>query len=208
MQHRTLSAQLRQATGKGANRRLRASGFIPAVVYGGGRPATPLTVSPKEAVAILHGTYGRNTIIDLAVEGEAAPRMVIIKDLLVHPWRRTLRHLDFWEITPETRLTLDVPFRRVGRSPAEKAGGKAEQTSAEIRVSCLPAAVPPFIEYDMGTLAEGKSVLAISEVPLPQGVEPAYNNDFSIIQVKVPKIEEVDEEGEEGEAEAAVVAEA
>lgn len=184
MEHQTIQAEPRARTGKGPNRQLRAKGRIPAIVYGNGKEPRNVSVEPTPIAKLLNGPYGRNTIIDLKIPGEDAPRMVIIRDYHLHVYKRLLHHVDFWEITPETALVLDVPLKRVGRSEAEKAGGHAFQTRYEVRVRCLPANIPEAIEFDMSTIGTGSTQIMASEVPMPEGVEAHHRYDYNVIRVK------------------------
>ena len=154
---------------------------------------------------LLNGPYGRNTVMDLQVEGEDSPRLVIVKDVQLHAIRRTLVHVDLWQIPQDKKLSLQVPLRRVGVSESEKLGSVARQARPTLNVVCLPDDIPEAIEFDMTTLEGEFPTVSISEVPVPAGVEVVYENDYNIIRLIVPKvlIEETvveEEEGEEGEA--------
>ncbi|MEZ4264991.1 MAG: 50S ribosomal protein L25 [Myxococcota bacterium] len=185
MDHANIQAVSRTATGKGHNRRLRVDGSVPAVVYGIGEPLS-LSIVPKEMTRVLKGAYGRNTIIDLQVEGEASPRLVIVRDYQVHPWRRTLIHLDFWQITEDRPLVVEVPFVRTGRSAGERVGAKVTQTVFSMKVRCLPANIPASIEYDMTSLPSESLNITVSQVPMPEGVEAVYKHDYNMFRHKMP----------------------
>ena len=184
----SLNASPRSDLGKGPNRRLRANGGVPAIIYSKGKEAVKVSVSPKELVLLLQGPLGRNTVINLAIEGEATPRLAYIREYQVHPVKRTFEHVDFLEITPDTELTVTVPFAGEGRSESEKQGGKVRFTRDYIPVRAKPASIPAKVVFDMTSLPAGDHNVTISKVPMPAGVSAVFKHDFSLIQVSVPKV--------------------
>lgn len=194
MTRQTLTVSPRTETGKGPNRRLRVAGTVPAVVYTKGK--TPLTIQtdPKAVVAVLNGPYGKNAPVDLKIEGEAAPRLALIQQYTVHPFKRTLEHIDFWEISEDTMLTITVPFAGEGKSESEKQGGRVRFTRDDIVVRCKPADVPSKITFDMTSLSAGDHNLTVSKIPMPKGVTPYFKHDYSLIQVFLPKVAAVAED--------------
>lgn len=188
MTRSTLSVTPRTETGNGPNRRLRAAGTVPAVVYTKGKPPVAVSCDPKAVVAHLKGPLGRNGAIDLKIEGEAAPRLAIVQEYTVHPWKRSLEHVDFWEITPDTVLTVKVPFAGVGKSESEKQGGRVRFTRDDVMVRCKPGDVPAQITFDMGSLPLGDHNLTISKIPMPPGVTAHFKHDYSLIQVFTAKV--------------------
>jgi large subunit ribosomal protein L25 len=187
MGHVNLEVQGRSETGKGPNRRLRAEGRVPAVVYGKGIETVLVSVLPRPVVDALNGEYGRNTVFDLQVEDGGPSHTVIMRDFQLHPWRRTLEHIDFWAIGDGTELVLDVPLRREGRAALESIGGKVRQTRATVKIRCLPANIPAAIPVDMTRLTMDSVGLKVSELKMPEGVEALYKSDYKIIDVRVPK---------------------
>ena len=186
MARATLNADSRTETGKGVSRRLRSAGRVPAVLYGKGTDPKALSVAPKDVLKILESERGRNTPIDLQVEGEKGTHLTIIKELQVHPWKRTLKHVDFWEISEDGQITVAVPLRRVGRSELEKLGGRVQMVRKTMKVRCTPANIPATIDFDMTQLPENNLVMA-SQMNMPEGVTPVFKNDFKVLHVKVPK---------------------
>ena len=148
-------------------------------------------------MAVLNGELGRNTPIDLMIEGEAVTRLAIVKDYQVHPVKRRLTHVDFWQVAPDQQLTLTVPFRRAGRSVAEKQGGRVNVVRDDIVVSCIADLTPAVVEFDMATLGAVDANITVSQLPLPAGVSPVYKQDFSLIQVIMPRITAAEKEAEE-----------
>ncbi|MEC9072565.1 MAG: 50S ribosomal protein L25, partial [Myxococcota bacterium] len=187
MERPVVNAEVRTETGKGANRRLRAAGRFPAVVYGTGTEPVSITLEPSKMADLLNGAYGRNTVMDLQIEGEDSPRLVIVKDLQLHAIRRTLVHMDLWQIAEDKPLNLRVPFRRIGMSAAEKLGAVVHQSRAVVHIRCLPADIPPGIEFDMTTLTGEFPSVNISEVPMPDGVEATYKQDYSMLRLSAAR---------------------
>jgi large subunit ribosomal protein L25 len=190
----TLNATVRTETGKGPNRRLRATGQVPGVIYGNGNEPLGLALNPKDVVQLLDGPLGRNAIAQISIDG--AERMAIVKGIQVHPWKRKLIHIDFMEITDTTMLTLKVPFTRIGQSPMEKLGAKIEQHRDVLPVRCLPANIPGAIVFDMTPITGDFVEIMASEVTMPEGVEPLYPKDFKLIRMKLSAapLEDEDEE--------------
>jgi len=196
MSRPALNVSLRTETGKGPNRQARMSGKVPAVVYSKGKPPVLLSADPKSVVAVLTSPLGKNSTIDLNVSGEGAPRLAIIQEYTIHPVKRTLEHIDFWEITPDTELTVMVPFAGAGKSQAEREGGRVRFTRDDIVVKAKPADVPVKVEFDMTKLPPGDHNITISAIPLPPGVTAHFKHDYSLIQVFMPKSGGPAEDGE------------
>ena len=187
MSRPTLNASLRADTGKNVSRRLRAAGQVPAVVYGKGKPPVALVVDPKAVMTVLDGAQGRNTPVSLVIEGEGAPRLALVKHYQVHPWKRTLRHVDFWEVTADSVVTVPVPVTRTGESPIEKLGGRAIFHRRHVKLRCKPDAIPAGVEIDFNAFPEEKHQLMMSEVTLPEGTELVSKGDFKLMNFKLPK---------------------
>jgi len=194
MSRLTLKASVRTATGKGAARKLRAQGLVPAVIYGAGKPATSLTINPKELVSILDSASGRHQAIEVDVEGQGK-QLAMIKDFVVHPFKRTLRHVDLQSVTDDQTITTKVPLVRSGIAPLEKAGGKVRFTHKVIKIQCKVADLPDKIAFDLGEVTEETKIRPprVSDIPMPNGVKAVYKNDYSFMQVKLPKAQTTEE---------------
>ena len=185
MQTIKLSAQSRTEAGKGAVRRLRATGKIPAVAYGPKLAATHLTVSPKEIVAILGTEYGRNSVINLEIEG-GKKTMVLLADFQYHPVTRSLLHADFFEIQENEPIDLEVPFETTGKPKGVVAGGVLRQVYRKLPVRCLPSAVPAKLTHDVTELELDQSV-STQELQLPEGVSIRLPPEQTILSVAMEK---------------------
>lgn len=192
----------RSEAGKGVSHRLRADGRIPAVVYGSGLEPVPVTADPKQLAALLNSDLGRNTPINLQVEGEATPRLAIVRDYQVHPFKRRLLHVDFWQVAEDQKLVVTVPFRRAGRSDAEKQGGRVNITRDDMVISAVADKIPAVVEFDMSRLPAADANITVSQVPLPEGVSPVFKHDFSLVQITMPRISAAEKEAAEAAAKA------
>ena len=203
MELQSLPAEKRSGLGKGAARKLRAAGRIPAVCYGLGKEPVSVTVEPRALLKLLRGPLGRNSICQLAVAGEDAPRMVCLKDIQVHPVKRKLVHVDFLEVQEDSRLVIDVPVKLQGTSVGVKAGGELHWVLKEMKVACAPLNVPRFIHVDISALGIG-DVLYAEALALPDGVEAMTKSRVPVLTVKSGRGAEAEEgeEGEEGEEKA------
>jgi large subunit ribosomal protein L25 len=158
-----LQAQPRTVGNKNDARRIRSSGKIPAVVYGAGKQARPVSVDPRQVARILHSESGYNTIFDLALEGEHTKAMIV--DWQYEPIKGALLHIDLKRIAMDQKLQVNVPIVLQGEAEGVKQqGGILEQVAREVAVECLPSDIPTAIEVDVSHLVFGK-VLRISDLP-------------------------------------------
>ena len=154
----TVEAEPREDFGKHANRRLRRSGSVPAVVYGGGGSTQPISVDPRGITRILHSEAGHNTIFTLAVKGKA-PARVMIRAWQLEPVRGELLHVDLVRVVRDTKLKLRVPIQLTGEPVGVKTqGGVLDFTLREVEVECLPDDIPEKIAVDVSELVIGRSI--------------------------------------------------
>ncbi len=161
----TVEAQPRQDASRGKNeaRRLRASGMIPAVLYGAKKPTIALSVNPKQIARILHSETGHNTIFELAVGNERAQVMIV--DWQYEPIKGSLLHIDLKRIAMDKRLKVKVPVKLVGEAAGVKQeGGILEQVQREVEIECLPGDIPTNFELNVSELVFGK-VLRVADLP-------------------------------------------
>ncbi|MEW6322924.1 MAG: 50S ribosomal protein L25 [Acidobacteriota bacterium] len=158
----TLEAVQRSTRGKNDARRLRASGRIPAVVYGAqkaGDAVAPLAIAvdPKPLTRILHDS-GANTLITLKVDGAGEAR-VLVKDLLVDPTTSQLMHADFYRVNMDRKVTVEVPIVLRGEPKGVKLqGGVLDFLQREVELECLPGNIPEHIEIDVSEMNLGDAV--------------------------------------------------
>ncbi|MFZ0595144.1 MAG: 50S ribosomal protein L25 [Bryobacteraceae bacterium] len=187
----TIAAEPRDSRGKNAARRLRATGVVPAVLYGGQGQPEPVAVSPKELTRILHSTTGHNTIFNLDVAAkETSPVMII--DWQYDPVKDTLLHVDLKRIDLTKRLHVKVPVVTHGDPRGVKQqGGLLEVVTREIEIECLPDDIPEQFNIDVSELLIGQNVRA-SEVPLAGSMKLLSPGDAVIAHVVSLKAEAVE----------------
>ena len=163
MESNVLEAQPREAGNKNDARRVRVSGKVPAVVYGAGKDAKPVSVDPKQVTRILHSKTGHNTIFDLALDGEQTKAMIV--DWQYEPVKGSLLHIDLKRIAMDQKLRVMVPITVKGEAAGVKQqGGILELITREVEVECLPGDIPSSIEADVSHLVFG-TVLRVSDLP-------------------------------------------
>jgi large subunit ribosomal protein L25 len=202
-----LEVRVREERGSAAARRLRKTGFIPGVVYGGNAEPTAIAVAERELRKALTTDHGLNAILDVRLNGDTRP--VILKEYQRDPITGRLAHIDLVVVRLDRPIQTAVTVELVGESPGDKEGGVLQQVAREITVEALPMEVPDRIEADISGLEIGDS-LRLADVPAPEGVRFVDDPDETVIAtVTVPtRIEEPEpEEVEEGEEGAEVVAE-
>jgi len=205
-----LTAEPRELTGKGANRKLRVAGRIPGVVYGKKREAQPVALDPTALEKLLRGSgAGLNTLIDLSVGGRTDT--VLVKELQRHPVYGHYWHVDFFQVDLTQKITVSIPLHFIGKAHGVEFGGILDHPLREIEVECLPRAIPEFVEVDVSALEIGQSI-HVSELRLPEGVEVKNDPTLPVASVVLPAAEveatptETVVEGEVPEGEAAVAA--
>ncbi len=191
MERLKLKASRREVGKKGANRRLRKSGFVPTVLYGRGMEPEGLAVPAKEFKTLLKGHAGMNVLIDLEVES-AKPLVVMIKDNQIDFVTREITHLDFLKIDLTEKVTVNIPIQLTGKSiGVTQGGGLVEQPKRELEVRCLPGNIPEAIEVDITNLNVGDS-LHVKDMTLPEGVEVVGEVDYAIVSIVAPREEVVE----------------
>ena len=199
----TLTAEARTGRGKNEARRLRRSGKLPAVVYGGeDSVGSPVSVDPKALLEIFHSDSGVNTLIDLLVDDGNA-KQVLVKEFQVHPVSSELLHVDFYRLALDKKITVAVPIVLKGESLGVKQeGGLVDFIHREVQVECMPTEIPEKIEIDISDLMIGQGV-RLHEVSGDFPWSPVSDPDTLLVHVIAPKVEEEPEEEEvaEGEAE-------
>ena len=170
MSNFVVNAEAREDQGKGASRRLRLQGMIPAVIYGAGKDPISVSLNHNEMVKHLSDEAFYSHI--LTVKTPAGDEKAILKDLQRHPAKPIVLHADFLRIDENQKLRVHVPVHCTGTdvSPGIKAGGVLTHNMNEVEVQCLPKNLPEFIEVDVSKLEIGQSV-HLSEMKIPAGVE-------------------------------------
>ncbi len=196
-----LKAQVRKGSGKGVSRKLRASGSIPAILYGSGSDSTSLSIRSADLVDLLRAEKGEAGFIKLIIEreGKNLEKLSMIKELQTNPVSHTLVHADFYEIRMDHKLTMDIPIHLIGQPIGVKMGGEIHQFKRDLKVSCLPSAMPKSFELDISGLDIGNT-LRVADVKLEKGVEILDSEDAQIISVVAKRAIEEEKPVEEAEA--------
>ena len=182
-----LTALPREERGKNANRRLRATGQIPAIVYGRAINPISVAVDPREVFSILHSESGRNTVFKLKINEKQMD--VLIRELQVDPVRGHLLHADFQTISMDEKRAFSVPIDPVGEAEGVKAGGILDIVVREIEVECLPKDVPDHFSVDVSHVQVGEAVRVGDLDITAEGIEVLSDQDLVLVTVVPPKVE-------------------
>ena len=202
----SLNGEQRESVGKGAARKLRASGRVPAIYYGRGEQPISLTVNAKELETLILGASGANVIVDLMVGGTAsADRKALIREIQRDPVQGHILHLDLQHISLTERITVEVPIELVGTPIGVKdGGGILEHLLRVVEIECLPTDIPPHLEVDVTALNIGDS-LHVSDLKAER-VTILTEADRAIATVVPPTVLEEAKPAEEGATEPELVA--
>lgn len=182
----TLEAKSRTAAGKSEARRVRKEGLVPAVAYGKGFPSTPIAVPPKAVAAILKSELGKNTVLELTLDGKKL--LAMIRDFSVHPVQRSLEHVDFVEVKLDRPVEIDVPLLATGKAAGVAKGGVLRIVYRLVPVRCLPDRIPAKIESDVSHLELGEHITT-QDLKLPEGVTVRLPAEQTLIAVVAPEKE-------------------
>ena len=186
----TLQAEKRDGRGKNEARRLRASGRIPAVVYGAEKGvAIPIAVDPKMLLRILHSESGVNTLIGLNVDG--GDTRVLVKQYQIDPIHHKLLHADFYQVAMDKMLRVTVQLVMVGEAPGVKLqGGIVDFVNREIEIECLPGDIPEHIDVDISQLMLNQGIRLRDIHTEGAKWKPLTDTDTMIVHVVAVKAEE------------------
>ena len=203
-----LIAELREDQGKGASRRLRHQGKVPAIIYGAGRPPRSLSFDQNKVLQQLDNESFYSSILNIKVNDKS--QAAVLKDLQRHPAKHMIMHMDFQRIVDDVEIRMNVPLHFVGEEVApgvKTGGGSMSRLMNDVEIACLPKDLPEYLEIDVSEL-ELDEMLSLSDIKLPKGVEitalvQGPENDQGIVSIHVIKAAPIEEEevaeGEEGE---------
>jgi len=210
-----LIAELREDQGKGASRRLRRDGKVPAIIYGGGRPPRQLAFDHNRVLQELDNESFYSSVLNIKV-GEKS-QAAIVKDIQRHPAKRRVLHMDFQRIVEGQAIRMNVPIHYLNTDSAigvKQGGGTVSQLITDVEVHCMPKDLPEYLEVDIQSL-DLDDMLHMSDIKLPEGVEipelaQGPEHDHAIVSVQVIKVAPIEDdeatadgEAEEGEGEGA-----
>ena len=182
----SLSASVRTETGKGAARKIRQAGTIPAVIYGHGREAQSLMINARETDKLLKSIAISSTVIELSIDGKSA--RTLIREVQRHPFKRTITHIDFQELVAGETVSVHCPIVYVGVPEGVRLeGGLLDQIMHQLHIEVDPSAIPNHIDVDVSALKVGKS-LHVSDLTLPAGIKVLDEPGTTVCIVQVPKV--------------------
>ncbi len=194
-----LSAKRRSVRGKGAARRMRAEGRVPAVLYGRDQETISLTVDAREASHLFHSISVENTIVNVKIDDDEEEIETLVREIQMHPFRDDIVHVDFYRTQKGVAIEVDVPMSYVGTPQGVRDGGILDVILHEVRVKCIPSKIPTSIEIDISGLEIGDSLHA-EELEVEDDVQLLTDAVLTLCLVAAPRVEEVEEEEEEFEA--------
>lgn len=200
----TLPAQQRERAGKGAARAMRREGRVPAVVYGGKEAPLSIHLEEKLLAKLLSTGHFLNSVVELEIDGKK--HRTLPRDVHFHPVSDRPTHVDFFRISRDSLVTVNVPvrFEAEEESPGLKRGGVLNVVRHEIEVKCPANAIPDEIVVSVKGFDVGESI-HVSSVTLPAKVTTVIDRDFTIATIAAPSALKSEEAAEaaEGEGEAA-----
>ena len=200
MEEMTIEVEPREELGKGPNRRLRAAGLLPAVVYGGGKDPGAITVDRASVLQLLRSGGGENAVFLLKLSGTGKSRHTMVRKIDVDPVSRQINHIDFQRVLLDQNVKVQVGIQLEGEATGVKnEGGVLDFITREVEVECLPTEIPQTIVVDVSELHLGQH-LEVKDLDVPESVEILDDPQrviVSIAQSRVAESLEVEEEEEE-----------
>lgn len=185
-----VKGELRQEAGKGAARKARARGQVPAVIYGKGKGATLINLNSREFARALQSVLGGGKLVNLVISGDGdgdgeTTKTVILKEVQRDSIGGDIIHADFQEVSMTEAITAEVPVVLVGEDKRVNDGGILEHLLWDVELHGLPAAIPERIQVQVSGLRIGNSV-KVSDLRLPEGVRALTHGDETVVTVAAP----------------------
>ncbi len=185
-----LNATMRTSAGNSPSRALRREGNIPAVLYGPGSESVLLSISSLDLEHALKKSAVSQIIFNLAVQNaQTGSRTAMIKEMQIHPMSRKFLHVDFYEISKDRKITVNVPVVVKGKAKGIEEGGMLQIIEREIEVLCLPFEVPESIQIDITDLEIGDSI-HVKDLKVAENVEIPADNNYTILTILSTKSDE------------------
>jgi large subunit ribosomal protein L25 len=192
----TIEVEKREVEGKNANRRLRASGYIPAVVYGAKQDPVPIQVEKTTIFELLRQEGGEHSVFLLKLAGSKAERHTMVRELTVDPISRQILHIDFQRVLMTEKVRVPVPVEVLGEPEGVRnQGGVLDFVTREVEIECLPGDIPVKLEIDVSALEIGDHVEA-KQIALPDKVELIDEPDRVLVAVSHSRVAAAVEEAE------------
>lgn len=191
LNEQTMAVETRTDAGSAACRRLRRTGRIPAVIYGGQSDPASVSIDARQFGRI----WGHSSLLQVAVDN-SDQRYVLINEVQVDPLTDNVLHVDFQEVRMDQKIHTTVPLTITGEAPGASEGGIVESQMREVEIECLPSDLPDTIEVDISALGVGDHI-NVSDLTLPAGVELVdVEDDTMVVHVVIPQVIEREEEEE------------
>lgn len=190
MERPFLVAELRNKTGKGIARKLRAQGFVPAVFYGPKAESIPISVDVRSLKKTLQTEARENVLIEMDIRknGDSVRKVVMLKDVQIDPLSGAILHVDFYEIAMDETIRVEVPLNLIGKAEGTKLGGVLEQIRRSVEIECLPGDIPKRIDVDVSSLKIGDSI-HVKDLKLEK-IKIISDPNLTIATVVPPTVEE------------------
>jgi large subunit ribosomal protein L25 len=191
----TIGADFREMQGKGASRRLRHKGKVPAILYGGHKEPRALVLDQQNLLTMIDDERFYSSIVQLQITESGQTQEAIVKDIQMHPARNVVVHVDLQRVVPNEKLRIRLPIHFKGEavSPGVKLqGGIVSHRLSDVEVACLPADLPEFLEMDLSGMNLNETKF-LADVPVPSGVtltELASGRNPPVVSVHSPRAEE------------------
>ncbi len=195
----SLNAEPREDKGKGASRRLRRAGRLPAILYGGGQGPTAISLGQNEILRNLENEAFFSHVLTIHLGGRQ--EKAVLRDMQRHPAKPVILHVDLQRVKEDEVVHMRVPLHFVGEDVApgiKLQGGAASHLLTEVEVECLPSVLPEYIDVDMSALELNESI-RISDLKLPEGVT-LVEADLEAMVVSISPARSAEEAPAEGEA--------
>ncbi|MDQ6913011.1 MAG: 50S ribosomal protein L25 [Verrucomicrobiota bacterium] len=184
-----LSVEPRTALGRSAVRKLKATGSVPAIIYGAKDKPEALQVSRRDINAMLSHASGENILVELEMKG-GQNRLALVQEVQHSPIGGSVLHIDFHAVSMDEVIQADVPLEPTGTPNGVKNfGGLLEQNIRALAIECLPKDLPDVISVDVSALNIGDSI-HVREIQLPDGVKTRISPDLTAFSVMAPTVEE------------------
>ena len=182
---------MRTTVGRNGVKKIKATGLVPAVIYGANQGTQPLSINAREINNLLARAVSEHVLVDLEISGgeQVQNRLALIQEVQHHPLRRNILHVDFHAVREDEKIHAEVPVETLGEPAGVKNfGGVLEHSLHSIEVECLPRDLPESISLDVSALNVGDAI-HVRDVALPSGVVAKAAPDLTVVRVAAPKVE-------------------
>jgi large subunit ribosomal protein L25 len=174
-----LSASQRKDLGKGNARKIRAKGVIPASIYRSGNEPSLITIDPNILSLKFEKSGNPNTLVNIQVEG-GEEKLCLVKEVQRHPVTGVIRHVDFYSVDKNDKITVEVPVSTTGKAVGIELGGTLKLICRYLKVECKPQDIPATVAVDVSELDIGRFIRA-SAIPAPENSKIVFDSDFNVV---------------------------